>query len=417
MPKRVSTSPLSIDSYRSDAGDEAIDEIKSLANHLSGARILHVNSTSYGGGVAEILHTIIPLLRDLGIHADWQVIAGNEAFFQVTKSMHHAMQGMDIPWNQEMIETWMECNRDNARTIGDNYDFIYIHDPQPAGLKYFVREQMGNQGTAKWLWRCHLDTTEANVQVWDFLKQYVQDYDAAIFTLPEYVREPLAGPVCSSIPPAIDPISPKNRPMSDEQIAQILLRFDIDTERPILSQISRFDPWKDPLGVVDVYRILKKEYRNLQLVMIASMAHDDPEGWTIYEQLIQKAGADADIHVLTNFDGIDSVEVNAIQRASTVVIQKSIREGFGLVISEALWKNKAMVGSQAGGIPLQMDFGRVGRIASTTQQFAEAVSDLLDKPQVRASLGLAAREHVREHFLSTRLLSDHLRLLRALDGN
>ena len=411
MPTSVPVTPKELNDYLPHVGEETVNRIRQIAAPLKGAKVLHINATSFGGGVAEILASLIPLMQDLGIDADWQVIEASPDFFNVTKSMHNAMQGMYIPWDSSMADTWRQTNQDNAAGIDGSWDYVLVHDPQPAGLLHYVRERDPNVLGAKWVWRCHLDTTEALPEVWDFLKGYVQSYQAAIFTMEEYVKEPLDGPTIEIIRPAIDPVSTKNSVISAEVIRDVLDRYGIDPDRPIIAQISRFDPWKDPLGVIDVYRILKITRPDLQLIMVASMANDDPEAWSFYERIVRKAGEDYDIHILTNLNGVGNLEVNTFQSAADVVLQKSIREGFGLVISEALWKGKAFVGSPAGGIPMQLADGRGGRIATDTEEFAHTIGELLDDPALREELGKAGREHVREHFLTTRLLEDHLRLM------
>ena len=416
MPSPVSVTPKSLEEYRQHVGDEVIAEIEELARPLRGARVLHINSTAFGGGVAELLNSIVPLLHDLGIDAEWQVIDATPEFFNVTKSMHNAMQGMYIPWTNAMADTWREVNRANAEAMTGHYDFVYVHDPQPAGLLYYVRLRDSGGLGAKWIWRCHLDTTEALPEVWDFVRTHVQLYDAAVFTMKEYVRSDL-GPQVAIIPPAIDPTSTKNTPLPPNVVREVLQRYEIDPDRPIIAQISRFDPWKDPLGVIDTYRLLKERRPGLQLLMVASMANDDPEAWSFYERIVRKAGEDYDIHVLTNLNGVGNLEVNTFQTAADVVMQKSLREGFGLVISEALWKGKPFVGSSAGGIPMQLDNGRVGRIANTTAEFADQIGDLLDDREARESMGEAAKEHVRANYLTTRLLADHLRLMNSLSAN
>jgi len=416
MPTSVPITPKSLDSYEPFVGQAAIQRIKELAAPLAGAKILHINATSFGGGVAEILASFIPLLHDLGIEADWQVIEASSDFFNVSKSMHNAMQGMYIPWNSSMADMWRDTNKANADGIAGDYDFVVVHDPQPAGLLHYVRERDPKVLGAKWIWRCHLDTTESLPEVWDFLRGFVQDYDAMIFTMKEYVKGAIEGPELAVIRPAIDPTSTKNAEISPQVVREVLDRYEIDPDRPIIAQISRFDPWKDPLGVIDVYRILKTTRPELQLIMVASMANDDPEAWSLYERIVRKAGEDFDIHVLTNLNGVGNLEVNAFQSAADVLMQKSIREGFGLVVAEALWKGKAFVGSPAGGIPMQLAGGRAGRVAESTEEFARCIGELLDDPPVRAALGHAGREHVRENFLTTRLLEDHLRLMNLLAG-
>jgi trehalose synthase len=416
MPTSVAVTPRSLQTYTPFVGEEVIQRIRDLAAPLKGAKVLHINATSYGGGVAEILATFIPLLQDLGIEADWQVIEASPDFFNVSKSMHNAMQGMYIPWNNTMADMWRDTNKANADGVNGDYDFVIVHDPQPAGLLHYIRERDPKVLGAKWIWRCHLDTTESLPEVWDFLKGYVQGYDAMIFTMEEYVKGTIEGPKLAVIRPAIDPTSTKNSEISPQVVREVLDRYEIDPDRPIIAQISRFDPWKDPLGVIDVYRMLKITRPELQLIMVASMANDDPEAWSFYERIVRKAGEDYDIHVLTNLNGVGNLEVNTFQSAADVLMQKSIREGFGLVVAEALWKGKAFVGSPAGGIPIQLAGGRAGRVAQNTEEFARCISELLDDPPVRDTLGNVGREHVRENFLTTRLLEDHLRLMNSLAG-
>ncbi|MEX2431263.1 MAG: glycosyltransferase [Dehalococcoidia bacterium] len=416
MPTVVPITAKSIEDHRPYIGDALVEEIRRLAEPLRGARVLHINATAFGGGVAEILSSFIPLLHDLGVDAEWQVMDAPAEFFSVTKNMHNAMQGMYIPWTTAMADTWTEVNRANADALTGQYDFVYIHDPQPAGMLHFVRQRDPSALGAHWIWRCHLDTTEALPEVWAFLKACVQQYDALVYTMEEYINEPLQGPAIQIIPPAIDPTTTKNAPIPANVVREVLTRYGIDPDRPTIAQISRFDPWKDPLGVIDVYRLLKQDRPDLQLLMVAAMANDDPEAWSFYERIVRKAGEDFDIHILTNLNGVGNLEVNTFQCAADVLMQKSVREGFGLVVSEALWKGKAFVGSDAGGIPLQLDHGNAGRIATTTLEFASEIAALLDDPGARRALGQAGKEHVRKHFLTTRLLRDHLLLMRGLAG-
>jgi trehalose synthase len=365
---------------------------------------------------------MLPLFHDQGIDAQWQVMDGSDEFFNVTKLLHNGMQGMYVPWDRAMGDVWRGINRANAAALESEYDFVVIHDPQPAGLLHYMQEKMkskrerNGKAPTKWIWRCHLDTTEALPEVWDFLRPYVELYDAAVFTRDEYVREGLQGPRLSLIPPAIDPLSTKNIDIPDETVKGILRHYQIDPNRPIIAQISRFDPWKDPLGVIDVYNALKKKRPELQLLMVASMANDDPEAWSFYERIVQKVGEDYDIHILTNLNGVSNLEVNAFQRAAQVLIQKSIREGFGLVISEGLWKKKAMVAGGVGGIPMQLTDGTCGYLANTTAEYCDRVAELLDNQILGQQFGEAGKEHVREHFLITRLLRDHLALMNSLVG-
>ena len=412
----VPITPKSIETYRPIIGDERVDEIVRLAEHLRGARVLHVNATAFGGGVADILATLVPLMQDLGLHTEWQVIRGAEEFYNVTKAMHNSLQGMLLEWTPHMRDIWLQYNRMNAEVFDEEYDFVVIHDPQPAAILSLLSERRERRPHGKWIWRCHIDLTDAQPDVWDLLHPYVEQYDAAIFTLAEYAKGDLRRPSIYAIPPAIDPLSPKNIELSRDTMDEIIRRYGVDPARPTILQVSRFDPWKDPLGVIDVYRALKTDFPALQLVLIASMAHDDPEGWAWYERTVRRAGEDYDIHILSNLNGVGNVEVNAFQAHADVVIQKSVREGFGLVVSEALWKGRPVVAGNVGGIPLQILYGRTGYLVNTTAEAANRVHYLLAHPQVADRMGTVGREHVREHFLITRYLRDYLAIFNAIDG-
>jgi trehalose synthase len=411
----VPTTPKSLEDYRSIIGDEYTDEIVRLASPLRDARVLHVNATAFGGGVAEILGTLVPLMNDIGLRADWQVIKGADEFFNVTKSMHNSLQGMYYDWTPAMRDIWLNYNRLNADLFDESYDYVIIHDPQPAAIPSFIEERTGERA-GKWIWRCHIDLTNAQVQVWDFLRPHVERYDGAIFTLPDYVKDDLEGPQVFHIPPAIDPLSPKNVDLPGETVDEILRRYGVDPDRPMITQISRFDPWKDPLGVIDVYRALKHDFPELQLVMVASMASDDPEGWDWYERTVRRAGEDFDIHILSNLNGVGNLEVNAFQRAARVVIQKSVREGFGLVVSEALWKGRPVVAGNVGGIPLQILNGETGFLVNTPEECTDRLLFLLHHQQDADRMGATGVEFVRQHFLTTRYLRDYLGIFCQLSG-
>jgi trehalose synthase len=410
----VPTIPKNLSDYRPIIGEQRTQEILTMAAPLRDARVLHLNATAFGGGVAELLSTLVPLMNDVGLQADWQVIRGADEFFNVTKAMHNALQGGTIVFTPEMLELWRRYNALNAELFDQQYDFVVVHDPQPAGILPFWEERRRTTRYGKWLWRCHIDLTSAQPDIWDFLRPYVEHYDAAIFTMPQYVKEDLKVDVVAIIPPAIDPLSPKNMELSPDSQREILQRYGLDVNRPIISQVSRFDPWKDPLGVIDAYRIVKKKVPGTQLIMVASMATDDPEGWSYYERTARRAGEDYDIFLLSNLNGVGNVEVNAFQRASSVIIQKSIREGFGLVVSEGLWKGRPVVAGNAGGIPLQVIHGKTGYLVDSVEETAARTIELLRRPALGAAMGQAGREHVRENFLMTRYLRDYLRLLNQL---
>ena len=415
MLTSVPVTPKALADYRPIVGDAPIDEIQRMAEPLRGARVLHLNATAFGGGVAEILSALVPLMNDLGFRADWQIISGADEFFAVTKAIHNGLQGMFVPWTTAMRDTWLHYNRINADLLDGEYDFVVVHDPQPAGILGAALER-GRRKVGKWIWRCHIDLTAAQPELWDFLCPFLVPYDASIFTLKTYAKEDVPTPRVFFFPPAIDPLSPKNVPLAPDMVEAILSRYAIDPHRPMVTQVSRFDPWKDPLGVIDAYRLVKREIPQVQLVLVASMAHDDPEGWSYYERTARRAGEDMDIQILTNLTGVGNVEVNAIQTAARVVIQKSLREGFGLVVSEALWKGRPVVAGNVGGIPLQVLDGRTGYLASSPAACADRILFLLRNPQVADGMGAAGREHVRANFLITRSLCDYLKMFAALAG-
>lgn len=409
MLKIVETERKSLKDYIEIIGEEEVETIKKLAIPLKGKRVVHINTTSFGGGVAEILSTLVPLMKDVGLGAEWQVMKGSDDFFNVTKAIHNGLQGMDVPFTEKMKEIFLKNNRLNEKLFEGEYDFVVIHDPQPVAILHYRKKKVG-----KWIWRFHIDPTNAQEKVWQFIRPFIEKYDAAIFTLKEYVKDDLKMEKVAIIPPAIDPLSPKNLDLSQEEIKDIVAKYKVDANRPIITQVSRFDPWKDPLGVIDMYRIVKREIKDVQLVLIASMAHDDPEGWKYYEKTARHAGEDYDIHLLSNLNGVGNLEVNAFQRASDVIIQKSLREGFGLVITEALWKGKPVVAANVGGIPLQVDNRRTGYLVGDIAECAERVIYLLKNPEIANKMGISGKEYVRKNFLITRLLKDYLSLFNSL---
>ena len=409
MLEEVKVPPLSLEAYGEVAGEEAVSEIRRLAEPLRGARILHVNATKFGGGVAEILPTLTGLMRDVGLEAEWRLMPGNDQFFNVTKLVHNGLQGMDVSLDQAKRHTYDEASRRFADAFEGDYDYVVIHDPQPAALR-----SLRPNATGKWVWLCHIDLTAANPDVWGFVRPMVEAYDAAIFTLPDYVMPDLRVGVLAFIPPSIDPLSPKNMPLESALLDDVLFRLGVDPHRPLLLQVSRFDPWKDPKGVIQVYRAVKREIPDVQLSLVGSMASDDPEGWRIYRDILRYAGQDPDLTIMTNLDGVGALEVNAFQRASDVVLQKSLREGFGLTVSEALWKGVPVVGGKVGGIPMQIGDDVAGRLVTTNEQATRACLELLRNDGLRTSLGEAGKERVRRNFLSTRNLRDYLLLFNAL---
>ena len=398
-----------MDAYRDVVPDFILEALREHANRLRGARILHVNATAYGGGVSELLRSSVPLLRDLGLSVDWKVIAGSQDFFRATKALHNALQGSPQSLSEREQSAYLQCTSENAATLDGGYDFIVIHDPQPAGLL-----SANGKGGACWVWRCHIDTSEPNAEAWAFLRPFLADFDAAVFTMPEFVPPDLPIASVRAIAPAIDPLSPKNLEIPRHTASQILDWIGIDLPGRLVTQVSRFDPWKDPFGVIAAYRLVREEIGELQLALVGSMALDDPEGWEVYSQLSEQADSDPLIHIYTNLTGASNVEVNAFQRLSDVVVQKSIREGFGLVVSESLWKGTPVVAGRAGGIPLQMPEGVGGVLVDSVEECATAMLRLLNDRELANQLGERGRAHVREHFLLPRLLMEELELLSTL---
>jgi trehalose synthase len=409
MLESVDVGTRSLASYRGVAPDHLLDELIERAAGLKGARVLHVNATPYGGGVSELLRSVVPLLNDLGLIADWRVIRGDARFFEITKLMHNALQGAQVEMSEAQQALYLDITDENARAFAEEYDFVIIHDPQPAAVL-----SVRGKGACRWVWRCHIDTSAPNAQVWAFLRPYLAEYDAAIFTLAEFVPADLPVRRVEVIPPAIDPLSPKNLPLTLDTARQVVEWLGVRTDRPLVTQVSRFDPWKDPLGVVRAYRTVREQIPELQLVLAGSLASDDPEAWDIYRSVRSEAEGDPQMHVFTNMVGVGNIEVNALQRLSDVVIQKSLREGFGLVVSETLWKATPVVAGKTGGIPLQMADGVGGILVDGVEASAAALRELLTDRERAKALGEAGRSRVREHFLIPRLLLDELRLLAGL---
>src|SRR5947209_4635240 len=409
MLEQVHVGVASIAWYERSAGAERIAQLRTLAAPLRGARVLHINATPYGGGVAEILFSEIPLLRDLGLVADWRVISGDAAFFKVTKLIHNGLQGAEHELTAAERDVYLSNSTRIAQLFEGEYDLIVVHDPQPLALL-----QLHGKGAAKWVWRCHIDTSQPNPQVWSFLRPYLVEYDAAVFTLDSFVPPDLPVKRVEVIPPAIDPGSPKNVELDPDLARRLLQWVGVELDRPLITQISRFDPWKDPLGVIAAYRLIRRDAPDVQLALAGSMALDDPEAWAMYRQIREAAKGDSGIHVFTNLTGVGNVEVNAFQRLSNVVIQKSLREGFGLVVSETLWKGTPVVAGKAGGIPLQLQDEVGGFLVDSVEACAERALWLLRHPEEGKDIGARGRERVREHFLLPRLISDELRLYGAL---
>lgn len=371
--------------------------LERLGEKLKGKSFLHINSTRAGGGVAEILQRMIPVLVELGIDARWEVIEGDERFFDVTKKVHNAIQGNFEKITEDMWRHHYEINKKNAERINLDADAVLIHDPQPSPLIEFRKR-------GRWIWRCHIDVSHPVKEVCDYLLRYCQRYDAAVFSVAKFARA--MGIDEFIIPPSIDPVSEKNREMSPGEIIKTLDRFQIPSDRPMLLQVSRFDKFKDPIGVVKTYRMVKK-YNDCILVLAGSPATDDPEGEAVLKEVREFAADDPDIHVLL-LPPFSDRDINALQRAATVVIQKSLKEGFGLTVSEAMWKGKPVIGGAVGGIPLQIIHGATGFLVHSVEGLAFRIRQFLNNPEMVQRMGENGREHVRNNFLITRQIRDYL---------
>ena len=385
-----------IDHYAPIVGSSTIDELRFLAERLKGKTVQFVNSTAMGGGVAEILNRMLPLLVELGIQARWDVIKGGNQFFDVTKKFHNALHGKTAEIRQADFDVFMETSRQNIDTLEIRGDIVFIHDPQPIAL---IKKKAGN----RWIWRCHVDVSAPDPIVWSFLHGFIVGYDAAIFSAPRF-SHPL--PIRQFlISPSIDPLSDKNRELPQETVDAVLAKYGIVPDKPLVTQISRFDRLKDPLGVIEAYRLVKP-YVDCRLILAGGTAVDDPEGMEVYREVMERAANDPDIHILLMPH--NDIEVNALQRASAVVVQKSLKEGFGLTVAEALWKGKPVVASHVGGIPLQVTHRYSGLLSRSVEGAAYAIKQMLNNPEFSAKMGANGREHVKNNFLITRHVRDYL---------
>jgi trehalose synthase len=397
-----------LEDYAAIVGVPELEELRALARPLEGRTVQMVNSTAVGGGVAEILNRLIPMLLELKLAARWDIITGGNDFFGITKAFHNALHGGPYEARPENFEIFFANSEENRARLTMDGEFIVIHDPQPVGLIDSRRNHSGH-----WVWRCHIDLSRPHPTVWNFLEPFVVRYDAAIFSSPEFARMlPIPQYL---IYPCIDPLAEKNRELEPEVVQSVFERFEIDLRRPVLTQISRFDRLKDPLGVLQAYRIVKR-YFDCQLLLAGGGAADDPEGSAVLDEVQSAAAGDPDIHIL-NLPPWSAFEINALQRGSTIIIQKSVREGFGLTVTEALWKKKPVVASAVGGIPMQVVHKRTGLLAHSVEGTAYQIRLLLSNPALAARLGEQGHEHVREHFLLTSNVRRYLTLFLHLLGN
>lgn len=395
-----------LDAYAEFVGRGTIDELRLLGARLTDRRVVTINSTAVGGGVAEILNRLVPLAHEVGIDIRWDVIKGGEDFFGVTKRMHNALHGKTEAFSTHDYDVFRETTRHNLETLDLDADIVFVHDPQPVGLV-----EARQRRRSHWLWRCHIDLSAPQPDVWKFLAEYVAGYDATVFSAPQFARN-LEQPQ-AMITPSIDPLSDKNRALSEPEVDEILGRLKVPRDKPIITQVSRFDRLKDPVGVVEAFRLARR-YNDCRLVLAGGGATDDPEGAEVLAAVHEAANDDPDIHVL-ELPPTANVEINAIQRASTLVLQKSVKEGFGLTVSEALWKGKPVIAGAVGGIPLQITHRYSGILTHTIEGTAFWIKQLLNSPEYAKRLGDNGREHVRTNYLLTRHLRDYLLLFLFLE--
>ena len=402
--KEVTVGQKDIFLYNRFLHGKELKDVYELSKNIKGKRIAFINSTEFGGGVAELFHSIVPLSRSAGVNIKWFVMEGDQRFFTITKKMHNMLQGKGGELSKEEINYYLEVNKRNAEQLNEEFDIVVVHDPQPMALPFFMKHKKGY-----FVWRCHIDTSLPNKQAKEIIRQFLPLYDEAVFSMDTFAYG-LNTTEYRLIYPSIDPLSSKNMEMGRSEVLNTVRKYGVDADRPIIVQISRFDPWKDPLGVIDVYKTLKTKYRGMQLVLIGSMATDDPEGWQCYQKILRHAGEDNDLFVLSNLDGVGNRQVNAFQRAATIVLQKSVREGFGLTVSEALWKKRAVIGGKAGGITVQIEHGKSGYLVSSNEECVQSVDELLNDSTKREKFGLSGYETVSKKFLITRHITDYLSL-------
>ena len=411
MLQEVALGHKTLADYTHIVGKDLTEQIRELAEPLKGKRVLHVSATAFGGGVSEILYTLVPLMRDVGVDAHWHVIFGKEEFYNATKLLHNSLQGAEETLSDEQWEIFDEINAINAEGLQGEWDVVIVHDPQPIGLLRGAKAKGEN-----WIWRCHIDLSTPNPAPIARLLPMIEEYDASVWHMEQYVPDDMGRhrEAVNIIPPAIDPLSPKNMAFSPEDAAFVCRQFGIDVDRPLITQVSRFDPWKDPIGVIDAYREVTRQVPEAQLAMVGSMATDDPEGMEYFQKTFEYAEGDEDIKILSNLNNVGAIEVNAFQSQSDVCLQKSIREGFGLTVTEALWKGRPTVAGNVGGIPLQIEDGVSGFLVDSPSECAQRCVEILGDPGLGKQLGREGKEHARRRFLTPRLLRDWLQLFTDL---
>lgn len=395
-----------LDSYSKVAGEDVINHLLQLSKPLKDKKVVHVNSTRLGGGVAEILHQLVPLMKELDVDTSWEVIEGNDKFYKCTKSFHNALQGDEISISDSLLKNYEKTNKQNAELLNSSLkeaDIVFVHDPQPAPLFNYIPDRQG-----KWIWRCHIDASKPYRPVWKYLRRFVSGYDASIFSLADFAQH-LPHPQYL-IPPSIDPLSDKNKDIDESEVNAVAEKFNLDRSRPIMLQVSRFDRFKDPVGVIKAYKLTKSFLPNIQLILAGGGADDDPEAEQVIKEVRSEAGGDEDIHILLLPPDAHRT-INALQRIADIILQKSLKEGFGLTVTESLWKGKPVIGGDTGGIRLQVINHQTGFCVNSPEGAALRIRYLLHNPDKIREMGSKAREFVRENYLITRHLKEHLTLM------
>lgn len=409
MLRQVNVGHKSLADYHSVVARELIADIRETAAELRGLRVCHISASSLGGGVAEVLYSAVPLLNDIGLTVDWRVMSGRSVPAALAAALRAGLQGGGRPLDDDDRRAFAAYTAHHAADLSADYDIVVVHDPVPMGL----RAAAPARDTARWVWRCHLDLSSPDPDALDFLRPHMQGYDLTVFHMAEYIP---AGDVPEPVvvPPAIDPLAPKNMSLSADDASYIVNQFGLDVERPLLVQVSRLDPWKDPLGVIDAYRLVKQEVPAVQLALVGSVAGDTPDGADYYDRIVDHAGADRDVFILSNPNSLGGIEVNAFQTQAAAVVHMPVREGFGLPVTEALWKARPVVAANVGGIPLQVLDRETGHLVTSTEQCAERLVRVLRDPETARAMARRGKQHVRHDFLTPRLLRDWLGIFRKL---
>jgi len=404
----LALTPRSLKDYVPVAGKDKIDELIQLAAPLRGLRVLNLSVTAFGTGLAELLRSSSPLLCDLGLDWRWQIVRADEEATQVNKMMYRALAGGRVEWTDETTEAWRRYTTMNAELLNEDFDVVVVHDLQPVAIRSYVESQAAR---TRWILHCHIDLSAAQPEVWDLLEGHAQRYDCWVFEDDSFVGKAQASVPLRVVPPAVDPLGPRNMELSADAVADILRRYGVDVDRPLISQVAPISEDSDALGALEVYRLVKDKVPELQMVMLATSPPDGEESYAYFERVVERAADLADVHILSNLDDVGNVEINVVQRASRALMQRALQRGFGIWLSDALWKETPVIAAPHGGIPKQVLHGRTGYLAATDEEFASYILILLAEPDKARALGAAGRQHVADNFLICRFLADYMHLL------